>query len=234
MKLFKSLGAIFLLLTTMSANAILLVQTSDPGFYNNSIGTLLNSTNGGETGPFPISNDASLTFPFAPDLSTASGALGNWLTDPGNLNSNWSSLPSIPNGWTVGTEVAVIYQFNTLGATNVVAQFGVDNGIFAWLDGNYLGGARRGGGVSLGEHTFNIGDLAAGTHYLQLLLEDHGTTNGYAVAINADTFIPCGQPGSPDCPEPPPTGVPVPSTLLLMVLGLAGLGPRSLRKRLCD
>jgi len=222
MKSLKHMGFVVLLLMPLSANAILLVQTSDPGFHNSSIGTALNSTNGGESGPFPISNDSSLVFPVAPDLSAASGALGNWLTDPANLNSNWNALASIPNSWTVGTEVATIYQFNTLGATNVVASFGVDNGIFAWLDGNYLGGARKGGGVSLGEHTFDVGDLAPGVHYLQLLLEDHGSANGYAVAINADTFIPCGEPGTPDCPNDPP-GVPTPSTLFLLIAGLAGL-----------
>lgn len=195
----------------MVANAVVtLVQTSDPGFYNNSIGTVLNSTNGGETGPFPISNDSNLNFPSAPDLSAANTALGNWLTDPFNLNSNWNLLSAIPNSWAVGTEVAVIYQFNTLGATNVVASFGVDNGIFAWLDGTYIGGARRSGGVSLGEHIFNVGNLTAGTHFLQLLLEDHGTTNGYAVEITADTFI----------PGPP---VPLPAAVWLFGSGLLGL-----------
>ncbi len=66
----------------------------------------------GESGPFLISNDSSLVFPVAPDLSAASGPLGNWLTDPANLNSNWNALASIPNSWTVGTEVATIYQFD--------------------------------------------------------------------------------------------------------------------------
>lgn len=78
----------------------------------------------------------------------------------------------------------------------MVANFGVDNGIFAWLDGNYLFGARAGGGPILGEYSLNLGDLAAGTHYLQLLLEDHGGSNGYAVQITADTFI------SAPVPEP--------------------------------
>lgn len=113
--------------------------------------------------------------------------------------------------------MAVIYQFDTLGATNVVASFGVDNGIFAWLDGSYLGGARQGGGVFLGEHVFNVGDLSAGTHFLQLLLEDHGSTNGYAVSITADTFIP-GPPPTPQVPEP--------ATLLLLSFGLAGMAYR--------
>jgi hypothetical protein len=193
---FKNLLVAAALVFPVSANAVTLVQTSDPGFYNNSIGTVLNLTNGGEGGPFPVTNDSTLNFPTAPDLSAASGALGNWLTDPGSLNANWSAEASIPNSWTPGDEVAIIYEFNTLGATNVVANFGVDNGFFAWLDGNYLFGARAGGGPILGEYSLNLGDLAAGTHYLQLLLEDHGGSNGYAVQITADTFI------SAPVPEP--------------------------------
>ncbi len=179
-----------------SANAITLVTTSDPGFYNNSIGTVLNNTNGGDTptGYFPTTNDDAVSFPVAPDLSAASSALGNWLTNPGSLNSNWTLETSIPNTWTPGDEVAIIYQFDTLGATNVVANFGVDNGIFAWLDGTYLFGARAGGGPTPGEYSINLGDLAAGTHYLQLLLEDHGGTNGYDVEITADTFIEVSEP----------------------------------------
>ncbi len=230
MKTFKTLAILATFIAPAAAHAVVLVQTSDPGFYNNSIGTLLNGTNGGESGPFPVSNDANLNFPTAPDLSAAGAVLGNWLTDPLNLNANWNLLAAIPNSWTVGTEVAVIYQFDTLAATNVVASFGVDNGIFAWLNGTYLGGARRAGGVSLGEHIFNVGDLAAGTHFLQLLLEDHGSTNGYAVQITADTFV----------PGPPPGGggnggnggaIPEPGTLALLALGSAGLGLRWRRKR---
>lgn len=214
MKITKCIALIAALSMPLFGNAsVVLVQTSDPGFYNNDIGTLLNGTNGGESGPFPVSNDSALSFPIAPDLSAASAILGNWLTDPLNLNSNWDAPAPIPNSWAVGTEVAVIYQFDTLGATNVVASFGVDNGIFAWLDGNYIGGARQGGGVALGEHVFNVGDLAAGTHFLQLLLEDHGATNGYAVNITADTFI----------PGPPPS-VPEPTTLALLALGMLGIG----------
>ena len=204
-----------------AAHAVLLVETNDPGFFNNSIGTVLNGTNGGESGPFPVSNDSNLNFPTAPDLSAADAALGNWLTDPLNLNSNWNFLTSIPNRWTVGTEVAVIYQFDTLGATNVVANFGVDNGIFAWLDGQYIGGARRPFGVSLGEHVFNVGDLDPGTHFLQLLLEDHGSTNGYAVEITADTFIPGPPPGNGNGGN---GTVPEPSTLALLGLGALGFG----------
>ena len=196
----------------LPAQAVTLVTTSDPGYYNDSIGTVLNLTNGGETGPFPVFNDSSLSFPTAPDLSAASGILGNWLADPLNLNSNWTFEAAIPNTWTPGTEVAIIYRFDTLGATNVVASFGVDNGMFAWLDGTYLFGERAGGGASAGEYVLNLGNLAAGSHYLQLLLEDHGGSNGYIVNITADTFV----------PGPPP--VPEPGMLATFGLGLAALG----------
>jgi hypothetical protein len=204
------------LAASAAAHAVLLVQTNDPGYYNHAIGTVLNGTNGGESGPFPVSNDASLNFPTAPDLSAAGAALGNWLTDPLHLNANWTAQTAIPNSWMPGTEVAVMYQFNTAGATNVVASFGVDNGIFVWLDGSYLFGARGPGTFVPGEYVVKVGDLSAGTHFLQLVLEDHGVVNGYDVKISADTFIP---------------GVPEPSSAALLAIGMAGLACRAARRR---
>ena len=213
---FCILAILAVMAASQAVAGVILVQTGDPGYYNNAIGTVLNGTNGGETGPFPVSNDSSLTFPTAPDLSAASAALGDWLADPLNLNSNWQALAAIPNSWTPGSEVAVMYQFNTLSATNVVASFGVDNGIYVWLDNNYLFGARGPGSVVPGEYMVPVGDLAAGTHFLQLLLEDHGVVNGYAVQISADTFV----------PGPPPSGVPEASTYVLFLLGATTLGAR--------
>lgn len=225
-RMFQFVTHIVVFFVPFAANAaVILVQTSDAGFYNDSLGAILDNTNGGDTptGYFPVTDDSSVSFPVEPDLSAASAILGNFLTDPLNLNANWRLEASVPNNWTPGTEVGVIYQFDTLGATNVVASFGVDNGVFAWLDGNYLGGARQGGGVSLGEHVFNVGDLSSGTHFLQILLEDHGGTNGYAVEITADTFIPG---------PPPVTAVPEPSSLVMLSMSLTAACYRQRRKKI--
>jgi hypothetical protein len=190
----KWITGFFFLIVSAVSQAVILVETGDPGFYNNSIGTVLNLSNTGiddANEPFPVNDDSIASYPASPSLFTARSILGDWLTNSQNLNSNWSSSPiTIPNSWTVETEVAVIYQFDTLGATNVVARFGVDNGIFVWFDGEYKFGARGPGSYHLGEYEINLGNLEAGRHYLQLLLEDHGTTNGYAVEISADEFIP--------------------------------------------
>lgn len=204
---------------------VTLVQTSSPGFYNNQIGTLLNLSNTGVDNcaePFPVSDDCAATYATAPSLAAASGVLGNWLTDPLHLNANWINSASIPTSWAVGTEVAVMYQFNTLGATNVRAVFGVDNGIYAWLDGHYVFGARGPGTVNPSEYSLALGDLSAGTHFLQLVLEDHGSVNGYAVNIQADAYIPG---------PPPTTTTPEPSTWSVLALGVGAMGVAERRRK---
>ena len=178
----KVLVVIAVFAVSTAANATIFVKSGDPGYYNNSIGMTLNGTNGGNTGPFPVSNYQILEFPTAPDLSAAGTILGNWLTDPLNLNSNWSYLSAIPNTWAADTEVAVIYKIDTpQGASNVFASFIVDNGISVWLDGTYLFGARY--AFADGHYDVQLGNLSAGTHFLQLILEDHGGTTHYGVQV---------------------------------------------------
>lgn len=67
------------------------------------------------------------------------------------------------------------------------------------------------GGASLGEFSSPLADLAAGTHYLQLLREDHGGGTGYSIRLTGDD-------AAPSVPEPGP--------LSLMLMGAALLFTR--------
>lgn len=202
-----------------SAFATLIVDNSTAGMYVN-LGQVLDGT----SFMFPIANsaggDPTLDIPAGtpPDLSAASAQLGNWLTSPATPGGAWVGPQGIPGGWAVNSETAIIYTVNTAGLDNVVASFGVDNGIFLWVDGQFKGGYLRPGGAALGEHVFNLGSLSAGTHYIQVLREDHGGGTGYAVSINGT-----------DAPA-----VPEPSTLALLGLGVVGAAFAARKKRNSD
>ena len=182
--LLASLAALALA-APLAASTVAIVTDTTPGYYNSSIGNLLNSTTPGS--PFPDGTDPSLDFPSPPNLTPAQSVLGGWLQNPPTLNSpNWSSTPvTVPLQWAVGTETAIVYRVEVpaSGYTGVTMRFGVDNGIFVWLDGVYRGGFIRPGPAIPGEHTFNVGNLSAGTHYIQVLREDHSITNEYTVEI---------------------------------------------------
>lgn len=199
-----------------TGHAATLIDSSSTGLYNDGIGTALNGTNPfGSTFLFPTSGDPSIPSAPEPDLSSASAALGGFLTTPAAPGGTWSATEvAIPLSWTVGTETAIIYSFTLDTAQDVTASFGVDNGLYVWLDGAYKGGTMAPGGSSLGEFELDFGTLAAGTYYLQLLREDHGGATGFDVLVEGADVDP----------------IPLPGALPLFMAG-AGLMAARLRKK---
>lgn len=179
-------GIAFLSVTSIPSTAVL-IDTTTPGRYNDGIGMALN-TNGSHD-PFPCNKvacgDSSERFPTEPNLDAAASVLGNWLTSPASPGGAWSEAQTISTTWAENTETAIIYSFDAkTGIHNATLQLGVDNGVFVWLDGEYKFGARDGGEAALGEYSIELGDIGPGTHYLQVLREDHGAPTGYAIRLS--------------------------------------------------
>lgn len=204
-------------LVSVGAHAVPIVTNSTQGYYNSGLGTLLDTS--GINDPFPCANvgcgDVTINYPSAPNLSAAAAQLGTWLTNAAPIGGAWSAAPqAIPNAWAINSETAIVYAINAgAGLTNVQLSLGVDNGIFVWLNGSYLFGARAGGGSSLGEYSLALANLT-GTNYLQILREDHGGAAGYDILLSADRV-----------------GVPEAGSLALFGLGLLGFAYAS-RKQL--
>ena len=190
-----------------AATVTIVADNTTPGNYNNNLGDL--GAPSGNLPWFPPPNTFTgaqdEVFVTEPDLSAAAPSLGDWLNDPANLNSNWSAPMAIPQFWTVNDEVAVIYAFDAgPGLRDITANFDlIDNGIHLWVDGIWKFGARDPEGRSW--TNIALGSVDAGTHYVQILLEDSGGATRY---IN---------------PEITATVVPIPAAIWLFGSGLLGL-----------
>ena len=189
--------------SVMAGPALTLIDAGSVGYYNDSIGTILDRTNPYNgcylfPGPGVVDGDPVFVGTPEPDLSAAAGILGDWLGDPSALNSYWVGPGPVPTSWTVDTETAVIYQIDAPdgGLLNVTANLEADNGVFLWLDGQFVFGALEPGAAVEGGYEYNIllGNLAAGTHYLQLLQEDHGCDA--TLFVNATGEMAAPAPGS--------------------------------------
>lgn len=196
--------AALVMVASAGASTQTLVNDSTLAYYNHDLGMILDTAspaNPADPYYFPLANvaggDPTQTFTVAPDLTAGATILGGWLSAPSTLNSHWSSAPmAIPLstyptlgfGWDVNTETAIVYKIDIPlgGATNAVASIGVDNGVYVWLDGSFVGGNMAGGYFTPGEYTYSLGSLTAGTHYLQVLREDHGGYDGYTISVTAD------------------------------------------------
>jgi hypothetical protein len=181
----------------LSAPSITLIDGTTLGYYNNAIGTVLDRTNPYDSSYlFPGANlldgDPTISPAPEPDLSAAAGILGDWLGNPGSLNGNWSGPQVIPSTWTVNDEVGIIYAINAgpAGLESLTIDFGVDNGIFVWFDGVYQLGGLAPGEATLGEYSLGLSNVSAGTHYLQILLEDHGQVNDFKIYATGVPVIP--------------------------------------------
>ncbi len=155
----------------------ILISDNSPGYYAD-LGDLIN-------GPDQV-------FTTAPDVAS-DPSLGTWLVAVPPTRGNWSSapIPTIPTGWPVSggagqglEESAVVYPFVLEQRTvNINLKFGADNGAFVWLDGVYLTGGINEGGASADEYQVPSFTLEKGTHYLQVLRENHGGPSDFTISM---------------------------------------------------
>ncbi len=202
-------GAIF----SATANAYTIIDNNTGGLYNNHIGDMASyygptqfpGANSSEGDPTINPAVEPTTFPIA-----TFGADWQVANFTGATAGNWVASSNIPNSWAVNTEVAAVYQFDLAAYTDLHLDFGVDNGIYIWLDGDYKYGALRGGGSSINEYDLDLSSVANGHHYLAVLMEDHGGGTGFDILVS----------GAQSAIQP---SVPAPAAFILFVTGLLGL-----------
>ncbi len=206
-------------LVATAASAVPIITSGTYGYYNTGLGDL----SGVDATAFPLANSAGgdpTVNPIAPEPDVSGvAALGTWLTDAAPAGGTWSASPvAIPATWAVNSETAIVYAFDA-GPTGLVdfhVDLGVDNGIYVWLDGDYLFGAMAPGHAYPWEYDIDLASVAPGTHYLQILREDHGGGTGYAIYAEGDYAA---------------APVPEPATLVLLGSGLAGIAGYGRKRR---
>ena len=178
-----------------NGDSVVLVDNNTAGYYNNSLGTILDNSAPQFPGPLMMSGSGPLNdptfYPSAePDISKASAVLGNWLAAaPLPLNANWQPPRHIPTSWKINDEVATLYEVDggSKGTARLRGNFDVDNGIYVWVNGKYIFGARAPGLLSPDgqfEYTnIDLGKLAPGKNYIQVLCEDNGISDGFRIKI---------------------------------------------------
>lgn len=175
----------------IDSSTIELINNSTPAYYNDNLGDLYPGNSEDLLAQFffppnDISNFFDGQFTQPPDLS-AINPLEDWLIDPEEAlqNTFWSSLQTIPPTWNINEENAIIYEIDggTSGISEVIGSFGVDNGLFVWVNGEYKFGANGPGVFMPGEYQVDLGHLNPGKNYIQVLRQDYGAANGYDVEI---------------------------------------------------
>lgn len=167
------------------ASSTVLVDNTTAGRYNEALGTALDGTQP----QFPCADvmcgDPTIDPAPEPDLTSVGSVLGDWLSSSPSFNSNWSGPQAIPLTWALNTETAIVYEIDggSCGLRDVMGSFGVDNGIFVWVNGAFKFGALAPGPATPGEYAVSIGNLPPGKNFVQILREDHGAANGYDVDI---------------------------------------------------
>ncbi|MEJ7810168.1 MAG: Ig-like domain-containing protein [Gemmatimonadaceae bacterium] len=170
----------------------LLVDARTPAFYNASLSTLLDGTSLFPPGDHSA-GDPRLEPAPEPSLTPVANILGNWLVRARPpLGAHWKVVDRIPSTWASNTETAIVYEVD-VGTQPVLLRgdFGVDNGVFVWVNGQFKFGSMAPGVIAEGEFEYrniDLGRVPAGVNYIQVLREDRGSLTGYSARITASAI----------------------------------------------